>query len=253
MRFPNAHRAFGQSPRCTRLTPPREQHTVRALDGPCRGISQKTRAVQLRTFTYLDVLQPQLTGFLQTVAAGFQPLAGQTALVVEIAPGISINALTDAALKRTRVFPGMQIVERSYGLLELHHFDQGEVRAAGEAILARAGLTEADRLAPEIVSREIITGVDGHQAMLINRMRHGQMLLEMDTLYVLECHPAGYAALAANEAEKAADIETLEVITFGAFGRLYLGGTEESIHQAAAAAERALRAVQGRRDKKGAA
>ncbi len=207
------------------------------------------RLVQLRTFAYLDVLQPQLAGFFQTVAAGFQPLAGQAALVVEIAPGIAINALTDAALKRTRVYPGMQIVERSYGLLELHHFDQGDVRAAGDAILERAGLTESDRMAPEVVSREIITGVDGHQAMLINRMRHGQMLLENDTLYVLECFPAGYAALAANEAEKAADIEMLEVITFGAFGRLYLGGSEESIQQAAIAAERALKSVTGRSQK----
>ncbi len=207
--------------------------------------------MQLRTFTYLDVLQPQLTGFLQTVAAGFQPLAGQAALLVEIAPGISINALTDAALKRARVYPGMQIVERAYGMVELHHFDQGDVRAAGDAILERMGLKEEDRLAPEIISREIIHGIDGHQAMIVNRMRHGQLLLETETLYVLETAPAGYAALAANEAEKAANINLLEVITFGAFGRLYLGGSEEEINQAAAAAERALAAVQGRKPAKG--
>jgi len=209
--------------------------------------------VQLRTFTYLDVLQPQLTGFLQTVASGFQPLAGQASLFVEVAPGISINALTDVALKRTRVYPGMQIVERAYGLLEVHSFDQGEVRAAGEAILERLGVKESDRVAPEIVSREILHGIDGHQAMLVNRMRHGQLLLETETLYVLETHPAGYAALAANEAEKAASVNLLEVITFGAFGRLYLGGREEDIAQAAAAAERALRAVQGRNARQGAA
>ena len=209
--------------------------------------------MQLRTFTYLDVLQPQLTGFFQTVASGFQPLAGQAALLVEIAPGISINNLTDAALKRSRVYPGMQIVERAYGLLEVHSFDQGDVRAAGDAILERMGVKETDRIAPDIVSREIIHGIDGHQAMLVNRMRHGQLLLETETLYVLEVHPAGYAALAANEAEKAANINLLEVITFGAFGRLYLGGREEEIAQAAAAAERALAAVQGRRATKGAA
>lgn len=209
--------------------------------------------MQLRTFTYLDVLQPQLTGFFQTVASGFQPLAGQAALLVEIAPGISINNLTDAALKRSRVYPGMQIVERAYGLLEVHSFDQGDVRAAGDAILERMGVKETDRIAPDIVSREIIHGIDGHQAMLVNRMRHGQLLLETETLYVLEVHPAGYAALAANEAEKAANINLLEVITFGAFGRLYLGGREEEIAQAAAAAERALASVQGRRATKGAA
>jgi hypothetical protein len=199
---------------------------------------------------YLDVLQPQLVGFLQTVAAGFQPLEGMAALFVEIAPGMAINSLTDAALKHTKVFPGMQIVERAYGLLELHSFDQGDVRAAGAAILERAKLAETDRMAPQIVSREIITGIDGHHCMLINRMRHGDMIRENDSLYVLETQPAGYAALAANEAEKAADIRLLEVITFGAFGRLYLGGSEEEIQQAAAAAERALAAVTGKRDEK---
>jgi hypothetical protein len=204
--------------------------------------------VALRTFTFIDVLQPQLVGFLQTVASGFQPLDGMAALFVEIAPGMAINNLTDAALKHTRVLPGLQIVERAYGLLEIHSFDQGEVRAAGQAILERAGLTEADRLAPQIVSREIINGVDGHHTMLINRMRHGDMIRQGETLYVLETLPAGYAALAANEAEKAADIRLLEVITFGAFGRLYLSGSEEDINQAAAAAERALAAVKGRRE-----
>lgn len=204
--------------------------------------------ITLRTFTFIDVLQPQLVGFLQTVASGFQPLEGMAALFVEIAPGMSINDLTDAALKHSRVFPGMQIVERAYGLLEIHSFDQGQVRAAGQAILQRAGLNENDRLVPRIVSREIIHGIDGHHTMLINRMRHGDMIRQGDTLYVLETQPAGYTALAANEAEKAADIRLLEVITFGAFGRLYLGGREEDIHQAAAAAERALQAVQGRHE-----
>ena len=129
--------------------------------------------MHLRTFIHIDVLQPQLAGFFQTVSSGFQPLAGQAALIVEIAPGIAINNLTDAALKHTRVLPGMQIVERSYGLVEVHHFDQGDVRAAGEAMLERAGLKVEDRMTAEIVSREVIHGIDAHQAMLVNRMRHG--------------------------------------------------------------------------------
>src|SRR6516162_5504971 len=110
--------------------------------------------MELRTFTYLDVLQPQLASFLQTVAAGFLPLEGQASLFIEIAPGIAINTVTDAALKQTRVIPGMQIVERAYGLLELHSFDQGEIRQASAAILERLGLGEADRLAPRVLSRE---------------------------------------------------------------------------------------------------
>ena len=202
--------------------------------------------MQLRTLTFIDVLQPQLAGFLQTVAQGLLPLDGHASLIVEIAPGIAINALTDAALKQARVTPGMQIVERAYGLLELHAFDQGEVRAAAAAILARLGVAEGDRLAPRVLSREIITGVDGHQSAMINRMRHGDMLLDGQTLYTLEVQPAGYAALAANEAEKRAAVNLLEVVTFGAVGRVWLGGGEEEIRQAAAAIDATLTGLVGR-------
>jgi hypothetical protein len=202
--------------------------------------------MELRTLTVLDSLQPQLTGFLQTVSQGFMPLEGQASLFLEIAPGIAINELTDAALKATAVQPGMQIVERAYGLLELHDHDQGQVRAAAEAVLARLGMSARDRLKPRVVSSQIITGLDGHQAQLINRMRHGDMISGGQTLYLLEVHPAGYAALAANEAEKASPVNLLEVITFGAFGRLWMGGGEAEIQAAAAAAEAALRDLDGR-------
>jgi hypothetical protein len=205
--------------------------------------------MELRTFTYIDVLQPQLAGFLQTVAQGFLPLEGQAALFVEIAPGIAINNVTDVALKRTRVIPGMQIVERAYGLLEMHSFDQGEVRQAGAAILERLGVSEAERLRPRILSSEMITGIEGYQSQLINRMRHGDMLLQGQTLYILEVHPAGYAAIAANEAEKAAPINLLEVITFGAFGRLWLGGYEAEIAAAADAIKNVLEGISGRENK----
>jgi len=202
--------------------------------------------VELRTFTCIDILQPQLTGLLQTVSSGFMPLEGQASLFLEIAPGIAINQLTDAALKATKVQPGMQIVERAYGLLELHDFDQGEVRAAGQAILDRMQLKEEDRLRPRILSSETITGVDGHQAQLLNRMRHGDMISQGQTLYILEVHPAAYAAIAANEAEKAAEVHLLEVITFGAFGRLWLGGWEAEIAEARKALENVLHALPGR-------
>ncbi|HVT10061.1 MAG TPA: hypothetical protein VHM31_25175 [Polyangia bacterium] len=202
--------------------------------------------MELRALTFIDVLQPQVAGFLQTVAQGILPLDGQAALVVEIAPGIAVNSLTDVALKTARVTPGMQIVERAFGLLELHAFDQGEVRAAAAAILSKLGVAEADRLAPRVLSREIITGIDGHQSAMINRMRHGQMLLEGETLYTLEVQPAGYAALAANEAEKRAGIGLLEMVTFGAVGRVWLGGREEDIRQAADAVEASLKSLNGR-------
>jgi hypothetical protein len=206
--------------------------------------------VERRTFTYLDVLQPQLTAFLQTVSTGFMPLEEQASLFLEIAPGIAINQLTDAALKTTTVQPGMQIVERAYGLLEVHDFDQGAIRAAGQAILERMGAREEDRLRPRVVSAQTITGIDGHQSQLINRMRHGDMITRGQTLYILEVHPAGYAAIAANEAEKAAPVNLLEVITFGAFGRLWLGGQEAEIAEAAKAIEMTLSSINGRENSK---
>ena len=202
--------------------------------------------MELRALTVIDALQPQLTGFLQTVCQGFMPREDEAALFIEIAPGIAINQLTDVALKSTSCRPGMQIVERAYGMLELHEADKGQVQAATDAILERMGAKQDDRLKPRVVSSQIITGIDGHQSQLINRMRHGDMIVAGQSLYILEVHPAAYAALAANEAEKAAEIHVLEVISFGAFGRLWLGGEEAEIHAAAAAAEAALAAVTGR-------
>ena len=108
-------------------------------------------------------------------------------------------------------------------------------------------MSETDGLAPRTLSREIITGIDGHQSAMINRMRHGQMLLDGQTLYTLEVQPAGYAAFAANEAEKRAEVVgMLEVITFGAVGRVWLGGREEEIRQAADAVDAALASLAGR-------
>jgi hypothetical protein len=202
--------------------------------------------MDLRSYAFIDNLQPQLTGFLQTVARGFMPMEKQAALFVEIAPGIAINQLTDRALKATTCQPGMQIVERAYGMLELHDHDQGQVRAAGAAILEELGLREEERLRPRIVSSQIITGIDGHQSQLINRMRHGDMIVSGEALYILEVHPAGYCALAANEAEKASPINLLEMISFGAFGRLWLGGMEAEIEEARAAAEGVLASLAGR-------
>ncbi len=203
--------------------------------------------IDLRSYVFLDSLQPQYAAFLGTVAQGFLPLAGDASLFVEISPGIEINRLTDVALKATRVRPGMQIVERYYGLLEVHSHEQAETRAAGAAILDEIGLGEKDRLQPKIHSSQVIRRIDDHQAQLVNRMRHGQMLIPGQTLYVLEVEPAAYAALAANEAEKAAEINVLEVRAFGSMGRVYLGGEERDIDVGWRAAVAALEGVKGRR------
>lgn len=208
---------------------------------------------ELRTFVYLDVLQPQVAGFLATVSQGYLPIEGQSSLYVEVAPGMEINVACDAALKAAKVQPGMLIVEREFGILELHSFDQGQVREAGRAILDRMGIqSELDRLKPAVVSSQTITGIDPHHTMLVNRMRHGDLILKGDTYFVMETHPAGYAILAANEAEKAANINILEFRAFGAFGRLYLGGSEAEIEEAAKAAMRAIEQVAGRENKVGA-
>ena len=202
--------------------------------------------MELRALTVLDSLQPQLTGFLQTVCSGFMPLEEECALFLEIAPGIAINQLTDAALKATTCRPGMQIVERAYGMLELHSMDKGQVEAAVDAIVSSMGVKREDRLKPRIISSQIITGIDGHQSQLINRMRRGDMIMAGQTLYILEVFPAAYAALAANEAEKAANVHIMEVVTFGAFGRMWLGGSEAEIKAAVDAAEGALKKLSGR-------
>jgi hypothetical protein len=206
--------------------------------------------IELRSFVYLNSLQPQYAAFLGTVAQGFLPLAGDASLYVEISPGIEINRVTDIALKSNRVRPGMQIVERFFGLLEVHSESQAETRGAGAAILRDLGLQEEDRIKPRILSSQIVRRIDDHQAQLINRMRHGQMLIPGQTLYVLEVEPAPYAALAANEAEKAAAINVLEVRTFGSFGRVYLGGEERDIDVGWRAAVAALEGLSGRSEKK---
>lgn len=202
--------------------------------------------MELRSYVFLDSLQPQHAAFMGTVAQGFLPLARMASLWVEISPGIEINRITDVAVKATRVKPGMQIVERLYGLLEVHHEEQADVRQSGASILEALGLREEDRLKPRILSSQVVRKIDDHQAQLINRMRHGQMIVPGETLYVLELEPAAYAALAANEAEKAAHVNILEVRAFGSFGRVYLGGEERDIDVGYRAAVAAIESVTGR-------
>lgn len=200
----------------------------------------------LRTHVFLDNLQPQLAAFIGTTARGFLPVAGVASVFVETAPGLVINRLTDVALKATQVTPGIMVVERAFGLLEVHHHDMGQVRLAGQAILEYLGLSETDRLAPRAVSEQVIRGIEPYHAQLINRMRYGDMLVAGESLFILETEPAGYVAFAANEALKAARVKLVDASLFGAFGRLYLSGDEARIDEARAAALRALGGLAGR-------
>ncbi len=202
--------------------------------------------IELRSYVFLDNLQPQHAAYLGTIALGFLPLPGDTSLWVEISPGIEINRITDIALKATGVRPGVQIVERLYGLLEVHSSRQSETQEAGRAILQALGVRKEEGLKPRVISSQIIRNLDPHHTQLINRTRRGQMILAGQTLYVLEVQPAAYAALAANEAEKAALINILDVLAVGSFGRLYLGGQEQDILAGSKAALAAIENVNGR-------
>ncbi len=202
-------------------------------------------AVSLRTYVFLDALQPQLATFIGKTARGFLPVPGQASLWIEIAPGIAINQVTDAALKATRVQPAVQVVERAYGLLEVHDDDQGEVLSAGRTVLKHLERTEADRLKPRALTSQILRSITAYQTQIINRSSSGMMVLPGESLFILETEPAGYAVLAANEAEKAARISLVNVTPYGAFGRLYLSGPEAEIDEAAKAAQKALAQVSG--------
>lgn len=201
--------------------------------------------VELRTYIFLDSLQPQMAAFIGSTARGFLPLAGDASLWVEISPGIEINRVTDVALKATNVQPALQVVERLFGLLEVHSRSQADVRDAGRAVLEALDLTPEQRYKPEIRSSQVIRKIDAHQAQIINRNRKGSMLIADQTLFVMEVEPAGYAALAANEAEKSAEITIVQVRPFGSYGRIWLGGEERDIMVGSEAAVRAIEGVSG--------
>jgi hypothetical protein len=199
----------------------------------------------LRSYTFLDSLQPQVSAHICTTCKGYFPVPGVASLMVEIAPGMAIHRLLDRALKDTRAQPATIVVERAYGMLEVHHEDKGEVLAAGEAILDELGCKVEDRIKPKVVSNTIIRSIEPMHAMIIDKIRFGAMIEPGMSLFIMECVPAAYITLAANEAEKAADIRLVDFTPFGAFGRLYLAGTEAEIDAAAAAAQAAIESVTG--------
>ncbi|HVS09974.1 MAG TPA: hypothetical protein VMS76_08860 [Planctomycetota bacterium] len=205
-----------------------------------------TPALELRGAVVIDQMQPQFAACIAAQSDGYFPVAGESAFWLEARPGIVINRLMDVALKQCRVTPGALVTERSYGTLEVHGPDQGQVREAGRLILREAGVDYADGLAPNVMTDEVIRQVDSHHAMLINRTRNGMLLLARDTLYTLEVNPAIWVLLAANEAEKAAPIRIVGLGAHGAVGRLRLAGTDAEIEVAVAAVLRAMRSVQGR-------
>src|SRR5258707_2401696 len=178
--------------------------------------------------------------YLGTWVRGRLPRSGVAAQVIEIAPGLDIEPLTDVALKDADVKAGILVVERQFGYLEMHGTTDA-VRAAASSVLGALGVSAASATRPQVLASRIITRVDAQHAFLVNRNKLGSMVLPGESLFVLELQPASYAILAANEAEKAARIKIVDYRMIGATGRLYLSGTEADVRQAAGAAEDALR------------
>lgn len=202
-----------------------------------------TPMAALRSFIFIDRLQPQTLCYLGSWIRGTLPRAGMAAQVIEVAPGLDIEALTDVALKDAEVQAGILVVERQFGYLEFHGRSTAAVRSAADAVLAALGLQAGAALRPKVLASRIVTRIDPQHAFLVNRNRLGSMALAGETLFVLEMEPAAYAILATNEAEKAAEIKVVDFRMIGATGRVYLAGTEASIGAAAAAAEAALEAA----------
>jgi hypothetical protein len=200
----------------------------------------------LRCYCYLDRMQAQYAAFIGSVTQGDLPTEGMAALYVEMAPGNEVFRVVDIAVKATEARPGAQIVEREFGMFEVHSTSQAAVKEAGEVVLNRLGLSIQDRIKPQVVSTQVITRIDPYQSQLINRFRRGSMLVPGETMLVMECAPAAYINYAVNEAEKKASIKLIHVTSVGRFGRMWLSGSEAEIITARDAAIRALESLDGK-------
>ena len=189
---------------------------------------------ELRSFIFLDQLQPQTMCYLGSFVRGRLPRLNVAAQVIEIDPGLDIEPLTDVALKEADVQAGILVVERQFGYLELHG-GTAAVHAAAGAVMAALGVSAASATRPRVQASRIITSVDAQHAFLVNRNKLGSMVLPSESLFVLELQPASYAILAANEAEKAAQIKLVDYRMIGATGRVYLSGREDDVRQASEA------------------
>lgn len=195
----------------------------------------------LRASIFIDQLQPQTLAYISTWMRGYLPRLRMAAQIVEIAPGLDVEALTDTVLKSADVRAGLLVVERQFGTLQFHSHSTAEVHAGAAAILHALEKSNTDISPPKILASTLVTNVDDQHAFLMNRNKLGSMVLGGDSIYLLECQSAAYAILASNEAEKEADVKLIDMRMIGANGRLYLAGTEADVRNAMNAAEMALR------------
>ena len=220
-----------------------EALTTSAISDPAR---KKANNVELRTYVYLDRLQPQFAAYLGCNMRGYLPVVNMASILMEIAPGVIINQVADAALKAADVRPGLMVVERHFGVLEFHSKAQADVQYSGNAALKSLGVPLEERVKPKILNSQIIHKVNEYHTQIVNVSRQASVLIAGQDMYILEVAPAGYIILAANEAEKSANITLVDCRAFGAVGRLYLGGKESDIERACLAAESAMLNVHGR-------
>jgi len=198
---------------------------------------------ELRSSIFIDQLQPQTLCYMASWMRGTLPRAHMAAQIIEVAPGLDIEALTDIALKHANVGGGMLVVERQFGYLEFHSRSPAEVKESANAVLDSLDARPDDALKPTILASGILTRIDRQHAFLINRNKLGSMLIEGESLFVLEVQPASYAIIACNEAEKAANIKVIDYRMIGASGRVYLSGGEAEVRSAREAAIGALRGL----------
>ncbi len=202
--------------------------------------------MELRTYILIDTMQPQYAALTGKMLDGDVPVQGMAEVFMELAPASDVYEVLDAALKTTEVRPGLLRLEREFGTLEIHGFFQEAVQVAGQEALARFGLTESDRIKPEVVSAKMVTGVDAYEAQLVNQKSYGGLLLAGQTLCVIEVSPAAYVVLAANEAEKAANITLVNYTPSGRYGRLLIAGTESDVRVGRDAAVQAVNSLSGK-------
>ena len=113
-------------------------------------MSKNDSQFQLRTYIFIDQMQPQLAQFIAKDNRVYDPNEYDAAIMLELAPAMEIHHMIDQALKTTNVRLGSVVTERRYGLMQIQHPDQGEVQAAGDSVLKATGLTPTARARLEI-------------------------------------------------------------------------------------------------------
>jgi hypothetical protein len=205
---------------------------------------------ELRVYLTIENLRRQFAAYMAspTRARGYIPIEGMNSLIIEIAPALAIHRVMDLAVKSVpEAEPGMLYVERQFGILELHDNDLERLNRAGQSVLRGIGAKAADQLKPQVLYTDIVEEVTDQHAVILNRNREASMILPGESLLLVEIVPALFAAVAANEAEKAAPDATLvDCQMIGASGRLFISGNRASIGAARDHILKILSAIPGR-------